>query len=90
MRWVKLAAIIGCAAMVGCGKPDVAAPSVNDTTEFFNAVQDGDAEIVRRLVQAKPGLVNARNEQGQTALQVANQRGSEDLADVLKKAGAKE
>ena len=77
-------------ALAGCGKKEASAPSANDVQEFHSAVQDGDAEIIRRLLQAKPGLVNAKNQLGQTPLQVAKQKGADDLVEVLKKFGGTE
>jgi hypothetical protein len=39
---------------------------------------------------AKPCLANAKSESGETPLKVANQKGDQELADVLKKHGAQE
>jgi ankyrin repeat protein len=58
--------------------------------EFYAAVQDGDGEIVRRLLQAKPYLANAKNASGQTPLAFAKQKGNEEVADVISKAGGRE
>ena len=86
--------IVGLAALfvgvVGCGKKAAEPPSKQEVAEFFSAVQDGDADIVRRLLKAKPGLSNATNESGQTALQVARTKNNDELADVLKQAGSKD
>ena len=84
------AAAIGFA---GCGKKtDAAGPHFSTKTvdEFFSAVEDGDVDIVRRLLQAKPGLANAKNQGGQSALQVATAKGNQDMADLLRKSCAKE
>jgi hypothetical protein len=45
---------------------------------------------VDRLIRAKPALVNAPNQNGETPLKVAGQRGSEDVADLLRKHGGHE
>ncbi len=86
-------AFIGVAFSVilaGCGKKKEATFSQNDISEFFAAVQDGDAEIIRRLLQAKPGLANAKGANGQTALQIAKQKNNDEMVEVLKKYGARE
>ena len=79
-------------APTGCGRKHSAptAESANEVSQFYSAVQDGDAEIVRRLLQAKPYLANAKNESGQTPLAFAKQKGVEEVADVISKAGGKE
>jgi len=73
----------------GCGKKPASEPAASsrEVSEFSAAVQDGDADIVRRLLQAKPYLANAKNESGQTPLTVAKQKGLDDVADVIQKAG---
>jgi hypothetical protein len=81
------------AVTMGCGKKTAAtdsAASANEVSQFHAAIQDGDAEIVRRLIQAKPYLVNAKNDRGETPLKVAKQKGNEEVADVISKAGGKE
>jgi hypothetical protein len=82
---------IGIAAplLIGCGKK-AAAPQATPTeiSEFFSALQDGDAEIVSRLLKAKPYLANTKNESGETPLQVAKKKDNQELVDVLKKNGA--
>jgi len=95
MRRIWLALSLVCLPLFfvgGCGKKaatDTAA-SANEVSQFHAALQDGDAEIVRRLIQAKPYLVNAKNERGETPLKVAKQKGNDELADVISKAGGKE
>ena len=78
----------------GCGRkkaPDSApAAASREVTEFNAAVTDGDGDIVRRLLQAKPYLANAKNESGQTPLAIAKQKGLDDVAEVIKKAGGHE
>jgi hypothetical protein len=76
----------------GCGRKTAGptAASANEVSQFYSAVSDGDAEIVRRLLQAKPYLANAKNESGQTPLAFAKQKGNEEVADVISKAGGHE
>jgi hypothetical protein len=78
----------------GCGSggrparaPD---PTSNEVVQFHEAVKDGDVEIVRRLLAAKPYLANARNEQGVSPLQSARQAGNDELADVIREKGGRE
>ncbi|HSV72179.1 MAG TPA: ankyrin repeat domain-containing protein [Chthonomonadales bacterium] len=88
-----VAALLALALAPGCsprGGEGAAAPSVREVQEFHSAVVDDDAIIVERLLTARPALVNARNEQGQTPLQVANQRGAHEAANVLRDHGAEE
>ena len=74
----------------GCGKAKVEAPSSNDVSEFHAAVQDGDAAVVDRLLKAKPALVNAPNQNGETPLKVAKQKNNDELAEVIQKNGGHE
>lgn len=78
------------AALVGCGQRKAEAPSETEKTEFFSAVQDGDAMIVDRLLSAKPGLANVRNAQGETALTIATRANNEELAAVIRRHGGRE
>lgn len=75
----------GCAPKQPAAPPD---PKSREVVEFHAALQDGDVEIIRRLIAAKPFLVNARNEQGVSPLQVAEQQGNQELIDLLKQKGA--
>jgi ankyrin repeat protein len=70
----------------GCGGKKASPPSENDIKEFFAAVEDGDAEIVRRLLQAKPAMASVKNEAGRTALEAAAARGNDEMVSVLRKA----
>lgn len=82
------AALLG--ALLGCGRKPQADPlTETEITEFFSAVQDGDATIVDRLLSAKPALANARNSQGQTPLAIAQQASNDDLVSVIKRHGGK-
>jgi hypothetical protein len=93
-RFAGALALLGLMSLfaIGCGKKTSSEPAANsrEVTEFNAAVQDGDADIVRRLLQAKPYLANAKNESGQTPLTVAKQKGLEDVANVIQKAGGHE
>lgn len=93
-RWMAAAAL-ACALgsfSAGCGgKPPAAPdPTSNEVSQFHDAVRDGDVEIVRRLIAAKPYLVNARNEQGVSPLQAARQGGNDELAALIREKGGKE
>lgn len=95
MSRIRVLCYICCALFVetlGCGRKAAgpSAGSANEVSQFYAAVQDGDAEIVRRLLQAKPYLANAKNESGQTPLAVAKQKGSDEVAEVISKAGGHE
>jgi ankyrin repeat protein len=57
--------------------------------EFRSALKDGDAAIVDRLLSAKPGLVNVKDETGRTPLADAEARGDDEMVQVLKRHGAK-
>lgn len=92
-RWLLVGACAAALFAAGCGKkapPEDTAARANEVSQFFSAVQDGDAAIVQRLIQAKPYLVNAKDAQGDTALKVAEQKGNDEVADVLRKNGARE
>lgn len=89
------AAALACALASftsGCGgkPPAPPSPTSNEVQQFHEAVKDGDVEIVRRLIAAKPYLVNARNEQGVSPLQAAKQGGNDELAALIKEKGGKE
>ena len=77
--------------IAGCGKKQEA-PASNPTEvkEFFDAVNDGDADVVARLLKVKPYLANARNAEGQTPLSVAKQKSNDELVEAIQKAGGKE
>jgi hypothetical protein len=89
-RMIAIVMTLFLTIALGCGKSKVEAPSANDVTEFHNAVQEGDATIVERLLSAKPNLVNAPNERGETPLKVAKQKNNDELADVITKHGGHE
>ena len=76
-------------ALAGCGK---VAPSFtsHEKSEFFTAVNDGDSDVVDQLLIEKPGLVNIRDQNNQTPLDIAEKLNNSDMIAVLKKHGGKE
>ena len=89
----KYVALLGCVVVVGaagCSKSTVEPPNQTEISEFQTALQDGDADIVDRLIKAKPSLVNTPDPSGKMPLTVANEKGATEVADVLKKHGAHE
>lgn len=74
----------------GCSKPRPAVLNATEIQEFQNAMNDGDAAIVDRLLSAKPGLVNVRDAQGRTPLQQARERDDAELIQVIERHGGKE
>jgi len=75
---------------VGCGKRAPNPPSATEVQEFQNALNDGDAAIVDRLLSAKPGLVNARNSEGRTPLAQARARDDAEMIQVIERHGGKD
>ena len=78
--------------LAGCHHPtaSTAVPSASDVTEFDSAVRDGDTDIISRLIQAKPEMINAKDENGKTPLTIATEKGDKDMADYLRRHGAHE
>jgi hypothetical protein len=58
------------------------------SAEFFAAVKSADIARVRELAAADPELVNARDEEGATALHHAAERGHRDVVRLLLENGA--
>lgn len=56
--------------------------------EFFDAVRSGDSAAVAKLLDADPGLLSARNEQGQSAVLAACYTGRKEIRDLLIARGA--
>ena len=81
---------VGIAAplLFGCGKHAAPQATPTEISNFFDALQEGDAEIVSRLLNEKHYLANTKNQNGETPLQVAKKKGNQELVDVLKKNGA--
>lgn len=94
VRLILVGAVLGVSLVtvgpVGCGRPKPAQPSSTEVQEFQNAMNDGDAAIVDRLLSAKPGLVNVRDSQGRTPLRQARDRDDAELIQVIERHGGKE
>lgn len=89
----SLLAVLPLMSLSACGggkPPATPDASSNEVRQFHEALQDGDVEIVRRLIGAKPYLVNARNEQGVSPLKAAQNQGNEELADLIRQKGGTE
>ena len=90
-RRVCLILCVLLAAGCGGGKPSAPPdPTSNEVVQFHEALNDGDVDIIRRLIAAKPYLVNARNAQGVSPLQVAQRQGNEEMATLIREKGGKE
>jgi ankyrin repeat protein len=61
---------------------------VDKSGELFAAVERGDLEAVRALLNAEPALVGARDSSGATALHHAAFHGHRAIAELLHAAGA--
>ena len=57
-------------------------------SQFFEAIQSGEAETVARLLEQDPGLVNARTEQGLSAVLLAMYYNEPAIAQSLVESGA--
>ena len=58
-------------------------------TDFFAAVRAGDAAAVARLLAEEPALLEARNEQGASAVLLACYSGRKEIRDLLVEKGAR-
>ena len=56
---------------------------MSDTTEFFQAIQSGDENKVKALLDADPSLATAKNERGQSAILAAVYSGRNAIRDLL-------
>lgn len=90
MRMSLLLAASLVLVLAGCGKPAAKTVTAHEVSEFHSVVRDGDAAIVERHLAAKPGLANAKDENGKSPLAAAREAGHDDVADVLRKHGAAE
>src|SRR5262245_38937622 len=61
---------------------------MTDVAQFFRAVESGDVERVRELVDAEPDLVRACDIDGATALHHAAFHGRRDIVTLLCRRGA--
>jgi uncharacterized protein len=57
-------------------------------TEFFAAIKAGDTTAVEALLAVEPGLVNEKNDQGQSAVLVGIYNGKKEIRDLLLARGA--
>ncbi len=64
-------------------KPKPAASPASAASKFFDAVKAGDADLVRRLLQQDPALVNVKGEAGATPLHVAVDAEQEKIVELL-------
>lgn len=55
---------------------------------FFQALQEGDLQVVEQLIDQDPALVNAKNESNISAVLVAIYYGKPVIADLLIRRGS--
>src|SRR5215475_11172034 len=58
------------------------------TSDLFTAIGAGDREAVQALLNAEPALVNAKNEQSQSAILMSVYTGKSEIRDLLLARGA--
>jgi ankyrin repeat protein len=58
------------------------------SSDFFTAIQNGEKHTVEQMLDQDPGLVDARNEQGISALLIATYYGESAIAALLIDRGA--
>jgi len=87
IAFTLVVALAGCQSHHGTS---TVVPAASDVTEFDNAVRDGDTEIVSRLIQAKPEMINAKDEVGKTPLTIATEKGDAEMTKLLKRHGGHE
>jgi len=56
---------------------------MSDTATFFQAVKSGDAATVTSMLDANPNLLDAKNEQSQSAVLLASYNGKKEIRDLL-------
>src|SRR5579864_2191323 len=56
---------------------------MSDTATFFQAVKSGDAATITSMLDTDPNLLNAKNEQGQSAVLLAVYSGKKEIRDLL-------
>jgi ankyrin repeat protein len=61
---------------------------MSDTAKFFQAIQAGDENTLKALLEAEPGLAGAKNEQGLSAVLAAVYTGRDVIRDLLLARGA--
>jgi len=62
--------------------------TVSNAVDLFAAVRAGDAASVARMVELEPALLQARNEQGVSAVLMACYMGRKEIRDLLIERGA--
>ena len=53
-------------------------------------VRDGDTDIIGRLIKAKPEMLNAKDENGKTPVNIATEKGDTEMASFLRRHGGHE
>lgn len=72
-----------------CKKYVCGGEGMSEENELFEAIRAGDPGAVARLVEAHPGLLNARNDQGQSGVLMAVYNGRKEIRDLLIARGAR-
>src|SRR5882757_8064157 len=82
LRFICFALTILTIALVGSGCPRRTDDSNNQDKKLLEAARNGDAEIVQQLLRggARVGL---KNENGETALDLAAMQGDRDIVSLL-------
>ena len=80
--FIAISALALCVMAVSCSKE-------NRTAALMKAVKNNDAFKARWLIRASAD-VNTKDDEGITALMLAEERKAADVAALLKAAGAKE
>lgn len=92
-RYMKhTALILLCLTCAASAAPEtdalLSAVPVNPPASLHEAVEQGNTARLKELVALKDADLNARDEQGKTALHLATEQGKSDCADILLSAGA--
>jgi ankyrin repeat protein len=56
---------------------------VSDTATFFQAVKAGDTTTIKNMLDVDSNLLNAKNDQGQSAVLLASYNGRKEIRDLL-------
>ncbi len=79
---IAISAIALCALFAACS-------NAGKTAALIEAARDNDAEETRRLIKARAD-VNAKDDEGNTALMLAAWKDAADIIALLEAAGAKD
>jgi ankyrin repeat protein len=79
--------LIGCLMLVGLLTPSWGANKAEE--DLINAAGKGDLAQIKSLIAAGVD-VNAKNNDGYTALTLASKHGNDEVVKLLRQAGAKE